>query len=122
MYFFEGNYQEYEANKRERLGEEGRAAAPPAVSSADAALMLGTLLGRAFMAAARGAATIAVNVAVAELRKPETQAFVLLQSGPAIAAYIKFHRDPRTCSSWRVGSPVPSSCTATISSFSSMPE
>ena len=35
--------------------------------------MLGSLLGRAFMAAARGAATIVVNVAVAELRKPETQ-------------------------------------------------
>ena len=23
VYFFEGNYQEYEANKRQRLGEEG---------------------------------------------------------------------------------------------------
>jgi hypothetical protein len=35
--------------------------------------MLGSLIGRAVAMAARGAATIALNAVVAELRKPETQ-------------------------------------------------
>ncbi len=34
--FFNGNYQEYEADKKKRLGEEGAAAAPAAFQAADA--------------------------------------------------------------------------------------
>jgi hypothetical protein len=52
--------------------------------------VLGSFFGRALVNAARGVAAVAVNAAVAELRKPETQAKI----GAGIATVHHHLNDP----------------------------
>ena len=52
--------------------------------------MLGAFFGRAILAAARSVAAVAVNVAMTELRKPETQAKI----GQSIATAHQTLNDP----------------------------